>query len=167
MKLRLIPALCVVVLLAADKKEEPKDELEGTWVPVSCVVNGWKDPGAPFSPKIIFSNGEGTLTSDDKVELSFTYKLDNSQRPKTIEVTWFEGALRKKKVAKSIFEIDGDTLRICTYRARGDLRPPLKDKSEKGSNYENDRFAEDSVPTNFESERGSCRTLLNYKREKK
>jgi uncharacterized protein (TIGR03067 family) len=145
MKLRLISALCVVVLLAADKKEEPKDELEATWVPVSSIRDGVKDENPPPGLKLVFKNGTVSVFVNDKTEETMEYKLDPSQKPKTIDLTKTSGAA-KGTGAKGIYEIDGDTLRLCV--------PTMPEKV-------NNR------PTKFASEKDSGYTLLTLKREKK
>jgi uncharacterized protein (TIGR03067 family) len=133
MKLRLIPALCVVVLLAADKKEE-KDELEGTWVPQSTIRDGEKGEDPPEGAKVIFKNGTATFFVNDKTQATIEYKADPSQKPKAIDITPTTGP-EKGTVIKAIYEVDGDTLRICGPTAEKANNRPTKLASEKGSGF--------------------------------
>ena len=59
-----------------------------------------------------------------------TLKLDESAKPKTMDATKTEG-LEAGKVIKAIYEISGDTLRVC-YSFDGGTRPTAF-KTEDGS----------------------------------
>ena len=68
-------------------------------------------------------------------------KLDETAKPKAMDATKTEG-LEAGKVLKAIYELSGDTLRVC-YAFDGETRP-----------------------TAFATEDGSAWVLITYKREK-
>jgi uncharacterized protein (TIGR03067 family) len=71
-----------------------------------------------------------------------TLKLDETQKPKAMDATNTEGT-DVGKVTKAIYELSGDTMRVC-YVLDGGERP-----------------------TEFATKEGSPLLLLTYKREKK
>src|SRR5262249_26261721 len=71
-----------------------------------------------------------------------TVKLGPTNSPRTIDVTFTEGE-RKGQTAVGVYEIEGDTFRVCVARP-GDERP-----------------------AEFSARVGSGRTLVVYQREKK
>lgn len=68
-------------------------------------------------------------------------KLDESQKPKFMDATDTEGE-NIGKVIKAIYEVTGDTLRVC-YAMKGDERP-----------------------TEFATKEGTPLLLITYRREK-
>jgi len=71
-----------------------------------------------------------------------TVKLDPTKKPKAIDITFTAGE-RKGQMVLGIYEIEGDTFRVCVARP-GDERP-----------------------AEFSAKAGSGRTLVAYQREKK
>jgi uncharacterized protein (TIGR03067 family) len=130
-----------VPALAADG---PKDEdaIQGVWTVVSREVIGKKTPADELKGgKIIIK--DGTMTSDDgkKKEMVASYKLDPSKSPKAMDLT---NATEDKLKSAAIYELDGDTLKICW--------------SEK---------VPDQRPTKFTADADSGQTMIVLKREKK
>jgi len=71
--------------------------------------------------------------------VKFTYKLDPTRKPKEIDLIWAEFA-NKGKIQLAIYELDGDTLKICES-------PIGKER-----------------PKKFESKKGSGQSILTLKR---
>jgi uncharacterized protein (TIGR03067 family) len=119
--------LAAGLLVAADKKEDAATKelkkLAGTWQADSYALNGQKAP--PDDLKKIklamTADGKATVLSDGKAILKLTVKLDPTQQPKTIDLTFTEGDL-KGKTALGIYELKGDTFRLCRA-APGKERP--------------------------------------------
>ncbi len=143
MKLRVTAALCVLVLLAADKPAEKKaDELEGVWDFVTAV-DGGNEQKPPAGGFFHFQAG-GKLTTkfgDDKREAVYT--ADPTKKPHTLDLTPGDGPFQGKTI-KLIYFVEGDTLTLC-----GGHGP------------------EDPRPTEFTSKQDSKQVLLTLKREKK
>jgi uncharacterized protein (TIGR03067 family) len=138
MKTSLIAILAAIVGLY-DKPKEDIDRFQGTWVGTRSEVNGTPQKAPPFTVKVTF-DGDKLLTTlgKGKPELEGTFKLDPKREPhKGYEVTTPRGV-----VTKGIYELDGDTLKVCL-----------------GSTG-------DEAPKAFETEPLDGRTLIVYKREK-
>jgi uncharacterized protein (TIGR03067 family) len=69
-------------------------------------------------------------------------KLDTSRKPRTIDTEQIVGEHRGK-ILQGIYELNGDTLRVC-------LAPPGKER-----------------PTEFSARAGSGNSLAVYRRERK
>jgi uncharacterized protein (TIGR03067 family) len=58
-------------------------------------------------------NGDKVTRGPDSPEpMTGTLKIDLSQRPKTIDITWADGVF-KGRTFKGIYLINGDVLKIC------------------------------------------------------
>jgi len=111
--------------------------IEGTWIPVSFEVGGQKLPEATFKDaKLIMADGHYTYQNDHG-----TYKLVTSQKAMGMDVTGVEGP-NQGKTFPAIYELTGDTLRIC-YDLAGKSRP-----------------------TEFATRAGTRQFLASYKRAK-
>lgn len=144
----LVPALLLVVAsLRADENEELK-KLNGTWGFVSVVDNGKAIPADKIKgSKIIFTEDKANwllpASAPEKLqETGLAIKLDPSKTPKVIDVTLTTGP-KKDQTSKCIYQLDGDTLKICFV--------------DDGKN---------DYPTVFESKEGSKITLWTLKRAK-
>lgn len=124
-------------VFAQDKKAINK--LDGKWVVVSVERDGKADEGLKGAVRV--NAGEKyTLTPKDGKAISGAFKVDPSKKPKTMDMLPSEGRY-KGKTLLGIYELDGDTLKIC-------FAEPGKDR-----------------PTEFTS-KGSGVVLAIHKREK-
>ena len=95
--------------------------IQGTWLPVSAILGGQAMPeGVVKSISLELAAGKyhvlvGTAPDDG------TYTLDAKAEPKSITVTGTVGP-NAGKTYPSIYELKGDTLRIC-YDLSGAQRP--------------------------------------------
>jgi RNA polymerase sigma factor (sigma-70 family) len=105
---------------AEEKPKSDKERLQGKWVPVSAEEEGKKVPEEEIKAKnfvMVFAGDKMTLPmKDDTREVE--YKLDPAKKPKEIDV-----AIEKGKVAKGIYELDGDTLKLCIEKDPDGERP--------------------------------------------
>jgi uncharacterized protein (TIGR03067 family) len=118
-------------LLAADG---PKDDalktemgrLQGTWKLVRSEKNGKDSPMQHYviPPYDLKLDGEKlTWLQPFAKPLACTLKLDPSQRPKTIDITWAEGP-DTTKTFRGIYVINGDILKVCwDCSEKGEGRP--------------------------------------------
>jgi uncharacterized protein (TIGR03067 family) len=116
--------------------------MEGTWKVESAEAGGKQIESADLKEIIVTIKGDNyeVLTKGERD--AGTMKLDETQKPRTMDATDTEGK-DVGKVLKAIYEISGDTLRVC-YATEGDERP-----------------------TELASREGKSWLLLTYKREKK
>jgi uncharacterized protein (TIGR03067 family) len=148
MKKRLLLVVGLVFLLAAaDADEEIKKELarfEGTWKWVSIEMEKMKlSEDALKEPRLKLKGDKFTVTEENaNATFGGTFKVDPSKRPKTIDVTFTDGP-EKGKTSLGIYELEGDTYKVC-------VDPAGK-----------------SRPTEFAVKPGSGHVLQVLKREKK
>ena len=130
------------LLFGADpaKDEGDTEKIQGTWVPTAIRIGGKDTPEKELKKieKLILSKGTITVTGKSRG----SYKLDPSKRPRAIDLMSTDGP-DKGKTAEGIYELEGETLRLCW------------DQPGKGR------------PKEFKSEEGSERVLVTFKREKK
>jgi uncharacterized protein (TIGR03067 family) len=96
--------------------------LEGDWAMVSAVFNGV--PMATEMVKWAKRMTRGNITSvvaGPQTMLKATFTIDESKTPHTIDYMNIEGPNRGKSQA-GVFELEGDTLRIC-MSGPGNARP--------------------------------------------
>ena len=115
--------------------------IEGTWLPVAAELAGKKFPDEVLKlMTLTISDGKYTVTVAKQIDQG-TIKLDPAAKPKAIDITGTEGP-NKGKTFPAIYELTGDTLRIC-YDLAGKTRP-----------------------TEFKTAKDTKQFLVSYKREK-
>lgn len=119
---------------AADDKADLEKEVkkfQGAWTFESSEAGGKKLAASELKGFIlIFEGDKHTVKKGDDVIQVGTQKLDPSKSPKTIDVTMTEGP-NKGTVMLGIYEIDGDTLKVC-FDPEGQKRP-IEFKNAPGS----------------------------------
>jgi uncharacterized protein (TIGR03067 family) len=94
---------------------------EATWHFVSIEIDGRQVPAEAFKEDSLVLNGKKyTLTVHGKTTVG-SFRIDPSQKPKAIDITITDGP-NKDKTAKGIYELTGDTQKICVA-APGKPRP--------------------------------------------
>ena len=132
MRIGLVTLLCTLLLTTsagmgarADDKEDVEKEIkkfQGVWTFESVVTGGKEEPAGDLKGFIlIFERDKHTVKKGDDVIQVGTQKIDPSKSPKTIDVTMTEGP-SKGAVMLGIYEIDGDTLKVC-FDPQGKMRP--------------------------------------------
>jgi uncharacterized protein (TIGR03067 family) len=132
MRIALVTLLCTVGLTASggtgaqgDGKADVEKDLklfQGTWTFESVEAGGKQLPAADFkSMTVVFEGDRFTVKKGDEVIQVGTQRLDPSKSPKAIDVTVTEG-LTKGAVMLGIYEISGDTLKVC-FDPEGKKRP--------------------------------------------
>lgn len=132
-------------LTAGDEDAIKKDRklMAGTWRVLSIERDGKKTTAEQLEKtRSIFSaDGSAMVQREGKTIIKGNFKIDPTKKPKQSEATYTEGELKGKTVL-GIYEVDGDSMRIC-------YALPGKDR-----------------PTEFSSKEGSGHVLLVYKRDK-
>jgi uncharacterized protein (TIGR03067 family) len=117
----LLCSLVAIVLGSADPAwgddaKRDADKLQGTWQ----ATEGMSE-GKPLTRehvqrlKVVFSGEKmsiSPLDGDGKKALEYTFRVDPGKKPKAINATRAEGG-GKGKTVRGIYELDGDTLRLC------------------------------------------------------
>src|SRR5262245_38149427 len=137
-RLATMAALGMLVLAVGSARADDQEKLQGTWKAEKAVRGGMETGADELSKMSIeFKGNKAIPKRDGNDEKEAEYKLDDSKKPKTIDVSTPDG-----KQIKGIYEIDGDSLKLCFVE-------------------EGDR------PTKFESTEGSKVMYLVLKRQKK
>lgn len=119
--------VCVLVLSAfvpAGRCEGPGGDtddgkaIQGTWLSDSAVMAGKEFPEAVVkSLRLVLADGKYTVNKVDEG----TVKLDPTKKPKAMDIVCSKGP-NKGKTILAIYEMKGDTLRVC-YDLSGKGRP--------------------------------------------
>ncbi|OWK43342.1 TIGR03067 domain-containing protein [Fimbriiglobus ruber] len=123
--------------------DEPKDDdaFQGTWLPSTAELAGKMFPDEVRKTiKLVVKDDKYTVTVGKQVDQG-TVKRNPTAKPKEIDITGTDGP-NKGKTILGIYELDGDTLRVC-YDLGGKSRP-----------------------TEFKTKEGTPLFLVTYKREK-
>ncbi|MFL5243989.1 MAG: TIGR03067 domain-containing protein [Gemmataceae bacterium] len=133
MKPKMLLVLIAGLLVGADAKEDAKkemDKLQGEWVMVSSERNGEAMPAEELKTlKRAIKGDEFTVFRDGQALVKGKFAVDPTKTPKTIDIMFSEGE-NKDKPLLGIYEIDGDTQKVC-YGAPGNKDRP-KEFSSKG-----------------------------------
>lgn len=142
---RLLLVLSVALFMAAEDKKEESDlkKVQGTWEVVGTEREGEKGPEDELKKaemRLVIDDTKFTYTIGGMKILSGTFKFNEDK--KTIDV---DGTNADGKTSKTIgiYEIKGDTMRVCFV--------------EEG----NDR------PTKFATKKGEKPMIVTYKKVKK
>jgi uncharacterized protein (TIGR03067 family) len=111
----LLQAGLLVLVGGGDATEDAKRELEkfqGTWKWVSMVSDGMKLSEEVFKNSRLVIDGNKFTAKDPQETLHGTFVVSVKSKPKTIDVTFTEGP-EKGKAFKGIYELEGDTYKVC------------------------------------------------------
>jgi uncharacterized protein (TIGR03067 family) len=113
----LVPA--VILLLGAsagfsdEKGMNDMTALQGKWTCVSAESDGKAIPADVVKQlRLDIDKGNYTTRKGDQVLFEGTIRLDTTKKPHEIELVDATGD-NKGKTGKGIFEVDGDTFKIC------------------------------------------------------
>ena len=123
MKRILYIGLTVAASLTAFAAEPPDDAeaVQGSWTPAKADLGGQPVAEAVLkSISLKLDNGKYEVLVGDKPDKG-TYTLDSTSKPKSMTVSGTEGP-NHGKTFPAIYELKGDTLRIC-YDLSGAKRP--------------------------------------------
>src|SRR5579883_813704 len=123
MRTVVVALLCTLVLANSgrtgargDRKADVEKELEkfqGTWTFASVEAGGKKHSAAEFKGvTVTFAGDSFTVKKGNEVIQVARQKLDPSRSPKTLDVRVTDG-LNKGAVMVGIYELSGDTLKVC------------------------------------------------------
>ena len=95
--------------------------LEGAWTPIKAELAGQAWPDTLLKTiNLKLHNGEYDITVAGQPDKG-TYTIDPSTKPKSMIITGTDGP-NKGKTFLAIYELEGDTLRVC-YDLSGKQRP--------------------------------------------
>ena len=93
--------------------------IQGSWKLVGIERDGQNLPlAAEKEGLLVISGDQFTLTTNGQVAEKGTFKLNPSANPKALDMTPQEGP-DKGKTMLAIYELSGDSLRLCSVRGEG------------------------------------------------
>src|SRR5690348_11323149 len=120
-RLGVLPAF--ILLVAGCEQDTPKPGLEGTWMGIS-LVNGLGKNDDAFARTIRWTITGETILITDAVRqdgMRGAFRVDDTKRPK-----WFKAggeAGRGGLSLSGIYELEGNTLRVCFMETSRGYRP--------------------------------------------
>ena len=133
--------LIIVTFGLATASAADADKLQGNWIAVSAERDG--KPAADIKGHMLTIDGDRfTIKLKDKVLYRGTIKVDEAKSPATIDFLHATDSLQNKSW-HGIFELAGNTLKIC----------------DNGADLNKKR------PTAFRTEADSGHVLVTFKRE--
>jgi uncharacterized protein (TIGR03067 family) len=120
MPLTALALLATAGVFGQDAATEAK-KLEGTWMPSAAEASGQAFPDELLKTmKLVVTGDQYTVTVGKAIDKG-TVKIDSAKTPKTMDIIGVDGP-NKGKTFLAIYEINGDTLRVC-YDLAGKNRP--------------------------------------------
>jgi uncharacterized protein (TIGR03067 family) len=142
MPLRLLSLLlCALLATALCTRADDLKAMEGTWTVEAVEAGGQPVDSDDIKAIVVKITGDHYEAKLKDGSEAGTLKLDETQKPKTMDATKTEG-FEAGKMIKAVYEISGDTMRVC-YNFEGEDRP-----------------------TELATRDGSKWVLVTYKREK-
>lgn len=126
MKARSLFILTIVLCSAAPPPiNESKKELarlQGTWEMVALEVNGEEVPQKKLAGTTLTIRGDKYLVKVKDTTHETTFEIDPKKNPKAIDM-YFPNGTELPKLSKGVYDLDGDTFRVCRHQMPGEDRP--------------------------------------------
>jgi uncharacterized protein (TIGR03067 family) len=120
----LSPVLCSFAL-AADTDDAKTDlkAIQGAWQVVEVATADGLVPADEIKgAKVTIKDNKLTLEGLDKEKKEFTFKLDPSTKPKSVDLISLDGTF-KGQTTLGIYALDGDSLKFCLGNQESKVRP--------------------------------------------
>jgi uncharacterized protein (TIGR03067 family) len=94
--------------------QRERDRLKGRWRSATYTLDGKPTPPEQLADVVLTFGGDGMVEMANKgnVFVRGTAAIDPAANPRTMDLTFTEGPL-KGKTALGIYEVEGDTYRLC------------------------------------------------------
>jgi uncharacterized protein (TIGR03067 family) len=132
--MKTILCICIAMILftAAARSQDAADErklLQGTWLPTAAELseNPFDEPTLKMM-KLGVEADKYNVTVGMAIDRGIT-RIDPAAKPKTMDIIGTDGP-NKGRTFLAIYELNGDTLRVC-YDLTGKVRP-TEFKTKKG-----------------------------------
>jgi uncharacterized protein (TIGR03067 family) len=111
-----LPLLFVALAALDDKRQDDVVLIQGTWSLVAVEADGKKhalDDAEVANLKGLQMTFRGDRFTNSKAKQEGTFLLDQRATPHTLDVTARKDG--KDRVLPMLYELDGDTLRVCFF----------------------------------------------------
>jgi uncharacterized protein (TIGR03067 family) len=120
---------------ADDPAKSDLDKLQGTWVLVKMEAEGDEVPAEHFEGRnAVYEGNRLTLREGEDVRRRGIVTLDPSRKPKSMN-TWDRDGPYEDSTVPGIYEVEGDTLRVCFARPNQDRPKEFTTKGGTGFLY--------------------------------
>jgi uncharacterized protein (TIGR03067 family) len=116
-----LASLSLLSLVARGDATEDRKMMDGTWLPVTAEMAGEKFPDEVLKTMKLVIKGENYTVEVGNQTDEGTTKIDPDKTPKEIDIKGAKGP-NEGKTLLAIYEIKGDSLRVC-YDLSGQKRP--------------------------------------------
>jgi uncharacterized protein (TIGR03067 family) len=113
--------LAAALSLGPDPGAAEAAKLQGTWAVLATEFRGRGVPGQGLDSQKVVFDGDTVTFHDGGKATKMRYKLDPTLKPRAIDYVPPEG--KEKGPILGIYELDGDTLRLCWDQDRANGRP--------------------------------------------
>jgi uncharacterized protein (TIGR03067 family) len=106
-----------------DANVKDVEALTGTWKVVELTEKGEKIAAKELEPvEVVILGTKMTINDEGKFREEISLKIDATKKPKSVDLRYTKGP-NTDKVEPGIYDIDGDTLKICSCEKKGGDRP--------------------------------------------
>lgn len=134
--------LCLpAAIVGADGPNKDLEKLQGKWIMTALDINGKTTPTDQFEGTTLTIKGDKYIVKVKDKSFEMRIQLDSTRTPKTIDMIFTEGP-KQDQVHKGIYELEGDTFKIC-----------------RGLNPEHER------PIDFTTQPGTDLFVVTWKRQ--
>jgi len=129
----LLLALAVSGTIAGQQKraDDESRELDGVWLALTRKLNGKETLSSEPPVKLVLVGDRFFLIAGDRVGAEGTARFDRGRKPKIIDIT-MKSQERKGQTDLGIYQIVGDTLRMCFVTSNRPRLAEFPDKSREG-----------------------------------
>jgi len=110
-------AALVGVAAAAEKADADLEKIQGSWKLMSLEIQGKTIPAPEGGGTFIFGKDNKLVIKEkDKADKEGTFKIDASKDPKELDL--IGATAKEKETMRTIYQLDGDTLKLA-FSAEG------------------------------------------------